>query len=61
MTPLPKKRHAKARTRTRKSTKKISLPRPVTCTKCQSLRLPHKACPKCGDYGSLNTNNESKK
>jgi len=55
MTPLPKKRHAKARTRTRKSTKKIALPKLVTCPKCKSLRLTHRACPKCGFYKAEKT------
>lgn len=55
MTPLPKKKHAKSRTRTRKSTRKILLPTLVTCNKCQSLRLPHRACPKCGYYNSYET------
>lgn len=50
MTPLPKKRHSKARTKRRKSTKKIGLPTLVTCFKCQNLRLPHRACPTCGSY-----------
>ncbi len=50
MTPLPKKRHSKARTKRRKSTKKIGLPTLVNCFKCQNLRMPHRACPSCGSY-----------
>ncbi|MCR4324126.1 MAG: 50S ribosomal protein L32 [Candidatus Curtissbacteria bacterium] len=50
MTPLPKKKHAKSRTRTRKSTKTISLLATVICPKCQGLKLPHHACPNCSFY-----------
>ncbi len=53
MTPLPKKKHAKSRTKTRKSTWKLSLPKLVTCSNCQSLRLPHRACPNCGFYDKV--------
>ena len=50
MTPLPKKKHAKSRTRVRKSTKKISLPKLVKCSSCGELKIPHQLCQKCGKY-----------
>ena len=50
MTPLPKKRHAKARTRRRKSTKKLILPGLITCPKCTNLKFPHIVCKSCGYY-----------
>jgi len=52
MAAQPKKRQAKSRTRRRKTTKKISLPTTVKCQKCASLRIPHRVCPKCGNYDS---------
>lgn len=50
MTPLPKKRHAKSRTRTRKAAIKLTLPKLAKCFSCGSPKLPHQACPKCGAY-----------
>lgn len=50
MTPLPKKKQAKSRTRTRKSTKTMSLPKLVQCPKCKELKFPHRACQSCGYY-----------
>ncbi len=50
MTPLPKKRHAKARSRVRRAAIKLSIPNLVKCPNCQSLKYPHKACAKCGFY-----------
>ncbi len=63
MTPLPKKRHAKARTRTRKAAIKLKLPTLVKCPNCDSLKLPHRACSKCGTYNNNKekvTKNENK-
>ncbi len=48
MAPLPKKRHAKSRTRRRKSTKRITLPNFGKCPNCGSLKLSHIACKNCG-------------
>lgn len=50
MTPLPKKKHAKSRTRTRKSAISFQLPHLILCPNCGELRFPHRACPKCGFY-----------
>ncbi|MDP2632166.1 MAG: 50S ribosomal protein L32 [Candidatus Curtissbacteria bacterium] len=50
MTPLPKKKHAKSRTRTRKAAISLRLPTLVTCPKCQSPKFPHHVCPNCGFY-----------
>ncbi|MEK7581325.1 MAG: 50S ribosomal protein L32 [Patescibacteria group bacterium] len=51
MTPLPKKRHAKSRTRTRKATIKLTLPTLIKCINCGKPRLPHRVCAACGAYG----------
>ncbi|OGD88684.1 50S ribosomal protein L32 [Candidatus Curtissbacteria bacterium RIFCSPLOWO2_02_41_11] len=64
MAPLPKKKHAKARTKTRKAAINLSLPHLVTCSKCQNLKLPHRVCPTCGFYKegvALKMANEKKK
>jgi large subunit ribosomal protein L32 len=61
MTPLPKKRHAKARSRTRKAAIKYKLPDLVTCPNCQSLKLTHRTCLKCGYYGPLKTEKTASK
>lgn len=50
MTPLPKKKHAKSRTRVRKSTKKMSLPKLVKCANCGDLKFPHRICQNCKVY-----------
>jgi len=50
MTPLPKKKHAKSRTRTRQAATNLRLPQLATCQKCQSLKFPHQICPNCGYY-----------
>jgi len=50
MTPLPKKKHAKSRTRTRKAAISLNLPKLVSCPKCQNLKFPHQACSTCGFY-----------
>lgn len=46
----PKRRHSKARTRTRRSTWKSSAPTLVECPQCHEPKLPHRVCPKCGTY-----------
>ncbi|MBI2012702.1 50S ribosomal protein L32 [Candidatus Curtissbacteria bacterium] len=48
MTPLPKKKHAKSRTRKRKAAISLELPNLAKCPNCQNLKLPHRACPNCG-------------
>ncbi|KKR58461.1 MAG: 50S ribosomal protein L32 [Candidatus Curtissbacteria bacterium GW2011_GWA1_40_47] len=50
MTPLPKKKHAKARTRKRKAAISLKIPELVACQRCQNLKFPHQACPSCGFY-----------
>ena len=50
MTPLPKKKHAKSRTRTRKAAISLNLPKLVSCSKCQNLKFPHQVCQVCGFY-----------
>lgn len=50
MTPLPKKKMAKSRSRTRNSTKGLKLPKLVKCTNCGELKFPHRICSSCKAY-----------
>lgn len=55
MTPLPKKKHAKSRTRTRKAAISFVLPKLVICPNCKELKFPHRVCPHCGFYKQKET------
>jgi len=48
--PNPKRRHSKSRTRQRRAHDALTAPQTVTCPECDSPRLPHRVCPKCGFY-----------
>ncbi|MBU2036255.1 50S ribosomal protein L32 [Patescibacteria group bacterium] len=50
MTPLPKKKHTRSRSATRKISQRLSLGSLVKCPNCSKLKWPHKACPSCGKY-----------
>ena len=44
-------RHSKARVRTHRSAvMKMEVPKYVTCSKCQEVKMPHRLCPSCGYY-----------
>ncbi|MCK9221140.1 MAG: 50S ribosomal protein L32 [Limnochordia bacterium] len=47
---LPKRRHSKARVRTRRNSVRTKTPNLVECPQCHEPRLPHRACPNCGTY-----------
>lgn len=48
----PKKRHSKARTRSRRANYYNSLDKPETmeCPNCGNVKMLHHACPSCGQY-----------
>ena len=48
---LPKKRHSSARGRRRRTHWKIKALNLIPCPQCKHLRLPHRVCPICGNYG----------
>ena len=48
--PNPKRRHSKQRTAKRRSHDFLTLPNSQVCPTCQERKLPHHACPKCGEY-----------
>ena len=47
---LPKSRHSKARTRSRRAKWKIEAPSLLLCPNCGAYKLRHVACPQCGYY-----------
>ena len=48
---VPKGKVSKARRNTRNSANfKATAPTLVECPECHELKMPHKACPKCGAY-----------
>lgn len=53
MTPLPKKKHARSRTKTRKAAISFKIPQLIRCSKCGTLRFPHRKCPNCGFYKEI--------
>ncbi len=46
----PKKKHSKARKRTRRASIKLNHLGLVKCENCQAVRIPHQACQSCGFY-----------
>jgi large subunit ribosomal protein L32 len=50
---VPKRRMSRSNTRARRSQWKAAAPTLVTCANaaCRAQRLPHTACPVCGQYG----------
>ena len=51
---VPKRKMSRSNTRHRRSQWKASAPALVTCPNpaCRGQRLPHRACPECGTYGT---------
>lgn len=50
MTPHPKRKHSYGRTHRRRSHDALTSAKLVQCSSCRALRLPHRACPNCGNY-----------
>lgn len=48
--PNPKRRHSKARTRSRRAHDFLKQPGVSTCPNCHEAKLPHRVCRKCGFY-----------
>lgn len=48
--PNPKRRHSKQRTAKRRSHDFLTAPNSALCPNCNERKLPHHACPKCGEY-----------
>ncbi|MDO8498427.1 MAG: 50S ribosomal protein L32 [bacterium] len=47
----PKKKHSKARKRTRRASIKLEEMGLLRCKNCQELTIPHQVCKNCGYYG----------
>jgi large subunit ribosomal protein L32 len=50
MTPLPKRKTPRSKTRTRRSHDHIQLPHIVECNRCRSPKVAHRACRVCNTY-----------
>ncbi|MBI4536764.1 MAG: 50S ribosomal protein L32 [candidate division NC10 bacterium] len=48
--PLPKRRHSKQRTATRRAHDALRPAGVSRCPRCQALTPPHRACRSCGYY-----------
>lgn len=46
----PKRRHSKARRDKRRSHDALPTPAISTCPECGEAKMPHRACPHCGQY-----------
>ena len=52
---VPKKKPSHSKTQRRKrANEKRTLPNLTKCPSCESLILPHRACPNCGYYKNKN-------
>lgn len=47
----PKKRHSKARKRTRRASIALESVGLVKCSNCQKMKVPHLVCKYCGSFG----------
>jgi len=48
--PNPKRRHSSRRTANRRAHDFLTSPSLSECPNCHEKKLPHRACPKCGEY-----------
>ena len=48
--PNPKRRHSKRRTSSRRAHDHLHSYSLAECPNCHEKKLPHRACPKCGQY-----------
>ncbi|HEV2689756.1 MAG TPA: 50S ribosomal protein L32 [Bryobacteraceae bacterium] len=48
--PNPKRRHSKERTSTRRAHDSLKAPAQSECPNCHEPKMPHRACPHCGNY-----------
>jgi large subunit ribosomal protein L32 len=48
--PVPKRKTSKSRAAKRRTHQKTESPNLSACSQCGEAKLPHNACPSCGDY-----------
>lgn len=61
---VPKRRQSRARTKKRRSSKKVKVPGLSICPQCKEAKMPHRLCLVCGYYGEkeiIKKEEESKK
>lgn len=56
----PKRRHSKARKRTRRAAIKLESVGLVKCTNCGQLTTPHQVCKNCGFYKNTQVKAQTK-
>ncbi|MEI6222039.1 MAG: 50S ribosomal protein L32 [bacterium] len=54
MAPLPKRKHSKSRSRTRRAHDALVVPNVVECPNCNAYKKTHHVCPECGVYKGRN-------
>ena len=59
--PNPKRRHSKARTRSRRAHDFLEAKSTSTCPQCHEAKLPHRVCPKCGYYKGREVRSEERR
>ena len=47
---VPKRKTSKSKARKRRTHQKTAAPNLASCAQCGEAKLPHTACPSCGDY-----------
>ncbi len=47
---VPKRKKSKSKRDSRRANKKTEAPNLSTCPECGEAKLPHHACPSCGQY-----------
>jgi large subunit ribosomal protein L32 len=47
---VPKRKMSRSNTRSRRAQWKTTLPQLMACPNCREPKLPHTACPTCGQY-----------
>lgn len=56
----PKKKHSKARKRTRRAAIILTTSSVIKCPSCGQLALPHQVCGSCGFYAGKKVSNKVK-
>jgi len=46
---VPKRKHTHSRAAKRRTHYKLTLKQPIKCKNCGSFKMPHRACPSCGE------------
>lgn len=60
MSQEPKRKHSKARKRTRRASINLEALGLVECTNCHKLTVPHMVCKNCGFYKGMEIKSTSK-